>query len=361
MQQSTPSFDPKKAEQFVRRTGEQVAAAMNCYVSSVGLQLGLYDTLNAMGAATSEEVASQAGLHERWVREWLRHQATNQQLEYDQDTDKFILSPEGAAVLCNSDHPFYFAAGYEAVMLMRKAADHLPSAFRTGLGMSYDDHGEGCACNIEKLNHYVPKYELVPNILPQLDGIVARLQEGINVSDVGCGAGFALIVMAKAFPQSHFTGYEISQHAIDRARRNVREAGLTNVNILDSREDPIPQDGSFSLMTTFDVVHDSPRPDRLISDIYGALAKDGTWLCSDIRSFPQFGDNLTDNPNAALMYGFSMLVCLSSAMSEPDGKGLGTLGFNIDVAQEMSAAAGFTRFRKLEYENAMNSYYEIRP
>ena len=149
--------------------------------------------------------------------------------------------------------------------------------------------------------------------------------------------------MAKAFPKSTFTGVEISTHAIERARANIEEWDLSNVSIQDAREQPLANDHSFDFVTTFDVVHDTPFPDRLISEIYSALRPDGTWLCSDIRSFPRFADNLAENPGAPLLYGFSVMVCMSSAMSEPGGAGLGTLGFNSEVAQEMTAAAGFTR------------------
>lgn len=361
MTTSQLAFDHEKAQRFVARTGQQLAAALNCYVSFVGHELGLYQQLRDLGWATSTELASATGYHERWIREWLRHQACNAQLDYDDEADAFRLSPEAISVLCDEESPYYFASGFQAFAALRGAVDRLPDAFRTGLGMKYDEHGPGCACGIEKLNNYIPRHDLVPKILPEVEGLEARLREGAEVADVGCGAGIALLYMAQAFPNSSFTGYEISTHALDRARANVAAWGLDNAMVVDAREHPLPDDHSVDFVTTFDVVHDSPFPDQIIAEIYAALARNGVWLCSDIRSFPQFGDNLRDNPSAPLMYGFSLMVCMSSAMSEAGGKGLGTLGFNMEVAQEMTAAAGFTRFRKLEYETAINSYYEIRP
>ena len=355
------TLDREKTEAFVRHTGQQVTAAINCYVSFVGLQLGLYQQLQEIGPVSSEDLAEKTGLHERWIREWLRHQAANKQIEYLVDTDQFFLTPEAAVVLCDSDNPFYFATGFEAVAAMRSAVDKLPDAFRSGLGMSYDDHGAGCACNVEKLNSFVPKHVLVPTILPQLDGVYQRLEEGIRVADVGCGSGVAILILAEAFPNSQFEGFDVSKHALERAAVNLAETDLSNVAFFDVNETPLPQDHSFDLVTTFDVVHDVPYPDQLIADIKQALSPEGTWLCSDIRSFPTFAENLENNPSTALMYGFSLMVCMSSAMSLPGGMGLGTLGFNEEVARKMSQDAGFTRFRKLEFENAMNSYYEIRP
>lgn len=354
------TFDREKAEQFVKHTGEQVAAAMNCYVSYVGLRLGLYSQLEEIGIATSEQLAEKTGLHERWIREWLRHQAANGQIEYLGESDSFFISPEAAMVLCNQESPFYFASGFEAIGVMRSAVDKLPEAFKTGIGMSYDDHGEACACNVENLNSFVPKNVLIPTILPQVNNVVEQLKEGIRVADVGCGSGTALLILAREFPNSEFRGYDISKHALTLARRNLSKEDLKNVSFHDVNEAPLPDDHSMEFITTFDVVHDAPFPQDLIGSIYGALSREGTWLCSDIRSFPTFAENLESNPSTALMYGFSLMVCMSSAMSVPGGAGLGTLGFNEVVAESMVRKAGFTHFEKLEYENAMNSYYEIK-
>lgn len=361
MSKAEQLIDRKKLEQFAARTSQQVAAAMNVSLSHVGDQLGLFKAIRDKGPVTSAQLAEDTQLHERWVREWLRHQACNEQLEYDATEDAFSISAEAASVLCDEDSPYYFASGFAAFAATQLASNKLPEIFRTGLGMSYDDHGAGCACGVERLNNYVPRFVLIPEILPEIDGLIAKLEKGIEVADVGCGAATALLNMAKSFPNSNFVGYEVSTHALARARSNLKQWTLSNVEIKDVRVDPMPHDHIFDLICTFDVVHDVPHPSRLIGDIYAALKSDGVWLCSDIRSFPKFEDNLKDNPHAALMYGFSVLVCMSSAMSEEGGAGLGTLGFNVEVAQQMAREAGFSSFRKLDYENAVNSYYEIRP
>lgn len=351
----------KKVELFSWQVSQSIAAAMNCSLSLVGVRLGLYRKLKECGPASSEFMAESLGLNERWLREWLRHQACAKQLEYEPSTDKFSISSEACEVLCNADSPYYFASGFAVYDILHRSAAKLPNVFRTGLGLSYDDHGPGCAHAIESLNNFVPRFLLVPKILPEMEGLCNQLEEGIRVADVGCGAGVALIHMAQAYPNSQFIGYEVSEHALARARENLSQASLTNVSLCDVSENPLPKDQSFDLICTFDVVHDVPFPAQLIADIRGAIQPDGRWLCSDIRSFPTFAENLADNPNAYLMYGFSLLVCMSSAMSTENGAGLGTLGFNEQVARTMATEAGFSRFRKLEYENATNSYYEIRP
>ena len=361
MNQEHQPFNAKKAEIFAYRTSQQIAAAMNVRLSHVGDQLGLYKAISKTGPVTSTELAASTGLHERWLREWLRHQACNEQLEYDAATDRFAISPEACAVLCDEESPLYFGAGFSAFEATGTSAAKLPEVFKTGLGLSYDDHGSACACGIERLNNFVPRFVLVPTILPEIDGLIDALNDGISVSDVGCGAAIALLHMAKTFPKSNFIGYEVSSHALARANANADDWNLSNVAIHDARKTPMPTDNSLDFVCTFDVIHDVPFPNDLISNIRSALKPDGIWLCSDIRSFSQFKDNLSDNPGASLMYGFSLLVCMSSAMSVEGGAGLGTLGFNAEVARQMTKDAGFGSFRELEYQNAVNSYYEIRP
>ena len=353
--------DREKLEIYLKQVSQQVMAGFNCSLSHVGDKLGLYRKLRDNGPVTSMEFAEATGLHERWLREWLRHQACVGQIDYSADDDSFSLSPEAAIVLCDDENPFYFAAGFQAVVATHEAVPKLGDSFRTGLGLTYDEQGEACACGIERLNNYVPRNELVQNILPSLSGVTDKLVSGARVADVGCGAGQATLVMAEAFPKSDFVGYDTSDHALANANAHLKETELKNARFVNPTVEPLPRDGSVDFVTTFDVIHDAPYPGRLIADIHRCLNVDGTWLCSDIRSFPTFAENLRENPSAGLFYGFSLMICMSSSMSTPDGAGLGTLGFNEQVAREMSETAGFSRFARLEFGTAVNNYYEIRP
>ena len=353
--------DREKLEIYLKQVSQQVMAGFNCSLSHVGDKLGLYRELRDNGPVTSMEFAEATGLHERWLREWLRHQACVGQIDYSADDDSFSLSPEAAIVLCDDENPFYFAAGFQAVVATHEAVPKLGDSFRTGLGLTYDEQGEACACGIERLNNYVPRNELVQNILPSLSGVTDKLGSGARVADVGCGAGQATRVMAEAFPESDFVGYDTSDHALANANAHLKETELKNARFVNPTVEPLPRDGSVDFVTTFDVIHDAPYPGRLIADIHRCLNVDGTWLCSDIRSFPTFAENLRENPSAGLFYGFSLMICMSSSMSTPDGAGLGTLGFNEQVAREMSETAGFSRFARLEFGTAVNNYYEIRP
>jgi 2-polyprenyl-3-methyl-5-hydroxy-6-metoxy-1,4-benzoquinol methylase len=180
------------------------------------------------------------------------------------------------------------------------------------------------------------------------------------VADVGCGGGVALLVLAQAFPASRFRGYDVSRHALERAERNRVEAGVENVSFHDPREEPLPVDGSLDLVLTFDCLHDMTHPADVTRAIHAALAPDGVWLIADIKAHDTFHGNVEENPMAAMMYGFSVMSCMSSALSEPGGAGLGTLGFPEAVARDMTEQAGFSRFRALDLGHPINAFYEVR-
>ncbi len=170
-----------------------------------------------------------------------------------------------------------------------------------------------------------------------------------------------MLLMAAAFPDSTFTGYDISRYALARARSRLAEAGVTNATFVDPREEPPPADQSLDFVTTFDCVHDMTDPQGTVAAIRAALADDGTWLLVEIKALDTFADNVEKNPMAPLMYGMSVMSCMSSALSEPGGAGLGTLGLPEAKAREMAADAGFTRFRRLAVDHAINNFYEVRP
>ena len=210
---------------------------------------------------------------------------------------------------------------------------------------------------------FAPWYRslLVPMALPRIEGVVERLAAGGLVADVGCGAGVALVEMAKAFPASRFHGYDISRHALERAESNRDEAGLGNLEFHDPRDEPLPADGAFDLITTFDCLHDMTDPVAVIDAIRAALAEDGVWLLADIKAKESYEENLERNPMAALLYGTSVLTCMSSSLSEPGGLGLGTLGLHEELARQLAAEAGFRSFEPLDLGHPVNAFYVVRP
>jgi 2-polyprenyl-3-methyl-5-hydroxy-6-metoxy-1,4-benzoquinol methylase len=358
--------DPDKLKMFGFNVFTQLSGAVTAGMIHLGDRLGLFTALADAGTAiTTAELADRTGLSERWVREWAYNQAAARLLDVDDTagpgSEKFGLSPEGVAVLASPEHPASGIGMFHRFPQTMAALDVMPESFRTGVGHDYDSHGPEGAVGIERSFEPWNKAHLIPTVLPSLDGIVERLQTGITVADIGCGAGGAVLMMAAAFPHSTFVGYDISQHALDRAEARRAEAGVENARFVDPRQEPLPSDNSVDFITTFDCIHDMAHPTQMFKAIRAGLADDGTWLLVDIKGRDTFADNVEQNPMAALMYGISVLSCLSSALSEPDGEGLGTLGLPESKAREMSVAAGFSQFRRLDVKHNLNAFYEIRP
>ncbi len=363
---STVQADPDKLKTFGFNVFTQLSGAVTAGMIHLGDRLGLFVALaDADAAITTIELANRTGLSERWVREWAYNQAAARLLEVDDTAgagnEKFGLSPEGVAVLASPDHPASGTGMFHRFPQTMAALDLMPESFRTGVGHNYDSHGHEGAVGIERSFEPWNKAHLIPTVLPALNGVVERLHTGITVADIGCGAGGAVLMMAEAFPDSTFVGYDISQHALDRAESRRAESGVRNARFVDPRNNPLPADQSVDFVTTFDCIHDMSHPTQMVNAIRSALAADGMWLLVDIKGRDTFSENVERNPMAALMYGISVLSCMSSALSEPDGEGLGTLGLPESKAREMSEAAGFSQFRKLDVKHDLNAFYEIRP
>jgi SAM-dependent methyltransferase len=360
MAQAASNVDMAKAQKTAEQVFGLLGGALVSAMIYLGDRLGFYRAMQSGEPMTSGELAEKMGLHERWVREWLQGQASAGLIDYKGD-NRFALSPEAAFVLADENSPLFLAGGFCALPAQMAILERLPESFRTGLGLPYDALGPDGARGVERLLAPWYRTQLVPVALPKLDGVVSKLEAGARVADVGCGGGIAAIQMAKAFPQSVFHGYDISKYALERAEANKAQARVTNVTFHDTRQEPIPPDASFDFISTFDCLHDMAHPEVIIAAIHKALKPDGTWIIADIHGQPTFEQNLADNPLAPLMYGFSVLCCMSSAMSEPGGAGLGTLGFPEPVARRMVTEAGFTRFKSHDFDNPINAYYEVRP
>jgi 2-polyprenyl-3-methyl-5-hydroxy-6-metoxy-1,4-benzoquinol methylase len=326
----------------------------------LGDRLGLYQAMAGQGPITAAELDKRTGLRERWLLEWLRGQAAAGLVE-SPDGDSFELTADGASVLADEAGSLWFAAGaFQGGVASPEVIERLADAFRTGAGLSYDDLGPEGAHRVERTLGPWTRLTLVPRVLPALEGVCERLQAGVRVADVGCGSGVALLAMAAAFPASRFHGYDPSRHAIDRARAKLVDNPLANVELFQAGASALPHQPTYDFVLTLDCIHDMPHPAEAIAAIRQAITPDGTWLIKDIRSSAEWKENLR-NPMLPMMYGTSVATCMSSALSEPGGAGLGTLGFNRQLAQEMCTGAGFSRFQVHDFDDPANLYYEVRP
>ncbi|MHB1711193.1 MAG: class I SAM-dependent methyltransferase, partial [Acidimicrobiales bacterium] len=326
----------------------------------LGYRLGLYRALAGQGPLTAADLAGRTGLHQRWVLEWLRCQAAGGLVDTE-DGEIYELGAEGAAVLADEENSLWFAAGaFQGGVAAPGVVDRLADAFRTGIGLTYDDLGPSGAHTVERMLGPWSRLALVPTVLPGLEGVVDRLEHGCRVADVGCGSGVALFTMAATFPNAHFEGYDPSRHAIDRARTRLGEEPLPNLAFRLAGAVGLPDEPTYDLVMTLDCLHDMPHPNESLAAIRRSITPDGTLLIKEIRAGTTWEEN-QKNPVLAMMYGLSVATCMSSALSEPEGAGLGTLGLHPELAEQMCREAGFTRFTLHDFDDPANLYYEVRP
>ncbi len=360
MSELRTKIDGERLKHYMQNVFGSLAGAMTSAMIYLGDRMDLFRAMAGEGPLSSQELADKTGLHERWLREWLQALGSAGILEYDGD-GRFSLAPEGEAVLVDENHPANGAGFFSQLPRQMAVAERLPEAFKTGLGLCYDELGEDGAEGVERGLAPFFRALLVPALLPRAGDLVARLEKGARVADVGCGGGVAVLELARAYPGSEFHGWDISQHALDRAAKNLRDSGLTNVTFHDARVDPIPSDASFDVVTTFDCLHDMADPLSVMRQIRGAISSEGLWLIADIKAHASYEDNVERNPMAAMMYGTSVLVCMSSGMSEANGLGLGTLGLHPDLAKKMTEEAGFESFESVDFDHPVNAFYVVRP
>jgi len=338
-------------ELYRHKQGELMSVVVH-----LGERLGLFAALAEAQPCDSDALATATGYHERWVREWLYAVAAADLA--DHDDGEFALTPEARAVLVDEGHPASMI-GVFGPPLTWGEVDRTAEAFTTGIGMTWDEHGSATCHFQAAMGAAQQQTWLAPVILAGVPGLTERLAAGIRVVDVGCGAGVAAHAIATAFPDSTVVGIDPSPHAIDAASQ--RAAGLDNCRFTAGTFDDLAGLGPVDLLVTLDVIHDLPRPDAAMAAARAALADDGVWLLADIKARGGLEDN-REIPLAPMLYGMSIVYCMSSGMSEPGGAGLGTLGLTVETLEALAEGAGFGSVEVREFEvDPLNRYFELRP
>jgi 2-polyprenyl-3-methyl-5-hydroxy-6-metoxy-1,4-benzoquinol methylase len=356
---ATHALNPQEVEAIADRAIGYLSGAAVSALVYLGDQLGLYRALREAGPVTSAELAARSGLHERWVREWLHGQASAGLVRYAGD-GRFELTGEQAAVLADEANPAFVSGGFALTFSLFQQWERLHESFRTGRGVPYNQLGRDHAVAESRFSAPWMRANLVPVILPGLDGVTPKLAAGAKVADLGCGSGRALLEMARAYPRSEFHGYDSAELAIRLGKEHVVASGLANVTFHLAAAATLEPDASFDFILTWDCLHDMTDPAGAMRAIRAAIKPDGTWLIVDINGMPTPEQNY-EHPLGGLLYGFSVLDCLGCSTSEDGGAGLGTLGLPEGVARRMTAEAGFTRFTVRDFGNPLNSFYEVRP
>ncbi len=351
-----PALDMDKLNAFIGRFVTDLGASVHAGMVVIGEKLGLYKALAAhpMG---SMELAFATQTDERYVREWLASQAAGGYVTYDDKTGKFSLSEEQAFALASEDSPAYLPGAFELALGSLAAVPRIAESFRTGNGMGWHEHVDGVFHGCEKF--FRPGYaaNLVNSWIPALDDVQEKLEAGARVADVGCGKGASTILMAKAFPNSQFFGFDYHSESIEAAREAAKRAGVADratFAVAKAKEFP---GRNYDLVAVFDCLHDMGDPVGASAHIRQSLAKDGTWMIVEPFANDQLKDNL--NPVGRVYYSFSTLLCTPCSRSQEVGLCLGAQAGETRI-REVVTAAGFNRFRRAT-ETPFNIVYEARP
>jgi SAM-dependent methyltransferase len=356
--EETPTeLDGEKLMQFVFRAVDEVGATLNAALVVMGDRLGLYRAMAGAGAVSPAELADRTGAAERYVREWLNAQAAGGYVTYDPDSGRYTLPPEQTVALTDPASPAYLPGFFQVAVGSVIDSPNIIEAARRGDGFGWHEHvhdvHEGCE------RFFRPGYNahLVPEWLPALDGVIEKLEQGALVADVGCGHGASTVLMAQAFPNSHFVGVDYHAGSVETARARAGDAGVTDqVSFRVSPAAAYSGDG-YDLVTMFDCLHDMGDPVGAARHVGSTLKPDGTWMIVE----PQAGDRIEENfnPVGRAYYGFSTLLCTPASLSQEVGLALGAQAGEARI-RDVVLAAGFTRFRRAA-ETPFNIVYEARP
>lgn len=349
------------AQEFSERMVATLDSASLTLMLSVGHQTGLLDTMAGLGPSTSAAIAEAAGLNERYVREWLGGMTTGHVVDYDAENGTYSLPAHRAGVLTRAAGPQNLAGVAQFIPLLGDVEQKIIGCFRDGGGLRYTEYPRFHKLMAEQ-SGAVFDVALVDVVLPLVDGLVERLNSGVEVADFGCGSGHAINVMAAAFPASRFTGIDFSDEAIAAGAAEAAGLGLTNASFEShdlSRLDEAPEKASkieaYDVITAFDTIHDQAQPARVLANIYRAMRPGGVLLMADIRASSRLEDNV-GVPMSTYLYTVSLMHCMTVSLAL-DGAGLGT-AWGTQLATSMLADAGFGDVRVAEIESdPLNNYY----
>ena len=351
---TTQGLNMTEVEAFAGKMVGVLNDASLALMTSIGHQTGLFDTMAGLPPSTAEQIAEAAGLNERYVREWLGAMVTGGIVEVDADRGTYRLPRERAACLTRAAGPNNLASFMQFIPLLGNVEEGIVESFRKGGGLPYSAYprfhklmAEGSAQRNDAA--------LIDVILPLVSGLTERLQAGIAAADIGCGSGHAINLMARAFSNSRFTGYDFSEQAIAAGRAEAKEWGLSNAEFVVQDVAQLAVREAYDLITVFDAIHDQAQPAKVLKNIYNALRAGGTYLMADVAASSNIADNRA-HPLAPFFYTVSTMHCMTVSLAL-DGEGLGAM-WGEQKTKEMLAEAGFAlQDVKQVPGDIINNYY----
>jgi SAM-dependent methyltransferase len=349
--------DDAKLHQFVGQMLSDLGGAASVALVRIGDALGLYKLMHERGPMTVAELAAAAGVDQRYLREWLSHQAASNYVSYDPATQKFTLPEEQAMVFEIEDSPVYMPGSFGCMASILDNQPKVEPAFKTDAGVAWGDQATCLFCAVARF--FRPGYQnnLVANWLPALDGVVAKLEQGAKVADVGCGHGVSTVMMARAFPHSQFVGYDFHPNSIEAANAHAAEHGVAaNCRFEVGTAKNYPEK-DFDLVAFFDCLHDMGDPAGAAAHVRQSLKPDGSWMIVE----PMAGDRLEDNlnPIGRIYYAGSTMVCVPTSLAQEVGAALGAQAGEAKL-REVITAGGFRNVRRAT-ETPFNMILEARP
>ncbi len=353
---ASPAIDEQKLMAFVFRAVDEVGATLNAALVVMGDKLGLYRAMAGSEPLTAAEVAARSGAAPRYVEEWLNAQAAGGFVDYDPQAGTYALPPEHAVAFTDPSSPAYLPGFFQVAIGSVIGSPAVTAAARTGAGVGWHEQSadvhEGCE------RFFRPGYNanLVAAWLPALDGVVAKLERGARVADIGCGHGASTILMAQAFPRSTFIDSDYHEGSIRTARERAAAAGVDERVRFETADAADHAGEGYDLVAMFDCFHDMGDPLGAARHVREMLAPDGTWMIVE----PAAGDRVEDNLNAVgrAYYGFSTLLCTPASLSQQVGLALGAQAGEARI-RALVGEAGFSRFRRVA-ETPFNIVYEAR-
>jgi SAM-dependent methyltransferase len=350
--------DPDKLMAFVFRAVGEVGATLGTALVVLGDKLGYYRAMADGASITAAELAEKTGTGQPYAREWLANQAAGGIVDLDPATHRYTLPAEHAAALTDETSPAYLPGFFQTALGAMHDTSDVVTAARDGGGVGWHEHGDDVFHGTERFFRTMYNVHLVPEWIPALDGVAAKLEAGARVADVGCGHGASAILLAQRYPRSTFVGSDYHAGSIEIARQRAREAGVDDRVTFEVAPADAFTGRGFDLVTMFDCLHDMGDPVGAARHVRDAIAPDGTWMIVE----PQAGDRIEDNlnPVGRTFYGFSTLLCTPASLSQDVGLALGTQAGPARI-RDVATAAGFGGGFRTAASTPFNNVFEVRP